>query len=147
MRCKKHRGIAQLVEYRSPKPWVVGSSPSAPAINKTDGFVPSVLFIVVVEAARNRITRLAELKVLSPSAPATKPSHMRRLFFVAGAEGARTHTHSLQSKLCKSSSPINFRSLATEIYPLPLITPIGDLFVLAEPEEARNHITQRTALS
>ena len=28
---KKYRGIAQLVEYRSPKPWVVGSSPSAPA--------------------------------------------------------------------------------------------------------------------
>ena len=25
------RGIAQLVEYWSPKPWVVGSSPSAPA--------------------------------------------------------------------------------------------------------------------
>ena len=24
-------GIAQLVEYRSPKPWVVGSNPSAPA--------------------------------------------------------------------------------------------------------------------
>ena len=27
----KYRGIAQLVEYWSPKPWVVGSSPSAPA--------------------------------------------------------------------------------------------------------------------
>ena len=26
-----HRGVAQLVEYWSPKPWVVGSSPSAPA--------------------------------------------------------------------------------------------------------------------
>ena len=25
------RGVAQLVEYWSPKPWVVGSSPSAPA--------------------------------------------------------------------------------------------------------------------
>ena len=31
----KNRGIAQLVEYRSPKPWVVGSSPSAPAKKKT----------------------------------------------------------------------------------------------------------------
>ena len=31
---QKNRGIAQLVEYRSPKPWVVGSSPSAPAIEK-----------------------------------------------------------------------------------------------------------------
>ena len=30
----KNRGIAQLVEYRSPKPWVVGSSPSAPAKKK-----------------------------------------------------------------------------------------------------------------
>ena len=26
-----HRGVAQLVEYRSPKPWVAGSSPPAPA--------------------------------------------------------------------------------------------------------------------
>ena len=30
----QNRGIAQLVEYRSPKPWVVGSSPSAPAKKK-----------------------------------------------------------------------------------------------------------------
>ncbi len=30
----EYRGIAQLVEYWSPKPWVVGSSPSAPAKNK-----------------------------------------------------------------------------------------------------------------
>ena len=31
--CEKitHRGIAQLVEYRSPKPWVAGSNPPAPA--------------------------------------------------------------------------------------------------------------------
>ena len=29
-----HRGIAQLVEYWSPKPRVVGSSPSAPAKKK-----------------------------------------------------------------------------------------------------------------
>ena len=28
---KKYRGIAQLVEYRSPKPWVAGSNPPAPA--------------------------------------------------------------------------------------------------------------------
>ena len=28
----KHRGIAQLVEQRSPKPRAVGSSPTAPAI-------------------------------------------------------------------------------------------------------------------
>ena len=27
-----HRGIAQLVEYRSPKPWVAGSNPPAPAM-------------------------------------------------------------------------------------------------------------------
>ncbi len=32
--CCKYRGIAQLVEYWSPKPWVVGSSPSAPAMKK-----------------------------------------------------------------------------------------------------------------
>ena len=29
---KRHRGIAQLVEQRSPKPRAEGSSPSAPAI-------------------------------------------------------------------------------------------------------------------
>ena len=29
-----HRGIAQLVEYRSPKPWVAGSNPPAPAKQK-----------------------------------------------------------------------------------------------------------------
>ena len=29
-----HRGIAQLVEYRSPKPWVAGSNPPAPAITE-----------------------------------------------------------------------------------------------------------------
>ena len=28
---KQYRGIAQLVEYRSPKPWVAGSNPPAPA--------------------------------------------------------------------------------------------------------------------
>ena len=28
-----YRGVAQLVEYRSPKPGVVGSSPSAPAMS------------------------------------------------------------------------------------------------------------------
>lgn len=27
-----YRGIAQLVEYRSPKPWVAGSNPPAPAM-------------------------------------------------------------------------------------------------------------------
>ena len=28
--CPLHRGIVQLVEYRSPKPQVLGSNPSAP---------------------------------------------------------------------------------------------------------------------
>ena len=31
-----HRGIAQLVEYRSPKPWVAGSNPPAPAITEAN---------------------------------------------------------------------------------------------------------------
>jgi hypothetical protein len=30
------RGVAQLVEYRSPKPVVAGSSPAAPASNVVD---------------------------------------------------------------------------------------------------------------
>ena len=43
-----HRGIAQLVEYWSPKPWVVGSSPSAPAKKKAirdSGWLFSVKFV------------------------------------------------------------------------------------------------------
>ena len=31
-KCRRDRGIAQLVERRSPKPKVVGSIPTAPAI-------------------------------------------------------------------------------------------------------------------
>ena len=38
-----HRGIAQLVEYWSPKPWVVGSSPSAPA-KKSTSFGLSIFY-------------------------------------------------------------------------------------------------------
>ena len=30
----QYRGIAQLVEYRSPKPWVAGSNPPAPDTTK-----------------------------------------------------------------------------------------------------------------
>ncbi len=33
-----YRGVAQLVEYWSPKPWVVGSSPSAPAKKQAEDF-------------------------------------------------------------------------------------------------------------
>ena len=79
MRCKKHRGIAQLVEYRSPKPWVVGSSPSAPAINKTDGFLPSVLFIVVVKEVKTRLHSLQGklCECSSPSAPAKSLGRFR----------------------------------------------------------------------
>ncbi len=41
---KRNRGIAQLVEYRSPKPWVAGSNPPAPANTKgTPIGVPFVL--------------------------------------------------------------------------------------------------------
>ena len=42
-----HRGIAQLVEYRSPKPWVAGSNPPAPAKKKAirvSGWLFSVKF-------------------------------------------------------------------------------------------------------
>ena len=46
-----HRGIAQLVEYWSPKPWVVGSSPSAPAKIKKDT-QKSVSFFVLRDLKR-----------------------------------------------------------------------------------------------
>ena len=42
---KRHRGIAQLVEYWSPKPRVVGSSPSAPA--KAKGYATAYPFALV----------------------------------------------------------------------------------------------------
>ena len=62
------RGVAQLVEYWSPKPWVVGSSPSAPAKNRSvftsvyfllagsDELSPSVLRRLenIVENSRSR---------------------------------------------------------------------------------------------
>jgi hypothetical protein len=32
----KYRGVAQLVEHRSPKPGVAGSNPVAPAIQSTN---------------------------------------------------------------------------------------------------------------
>ena len=41
-----YRGIAQLVEYWSPKPWVVGSSPSAPAMKKRFCLPTKALFLM-----------------------------------------------------------------------------------------------------
>ena len=41
-----HRGIAQLVEYRSPKPWVAGSNPPAPAKKATDSQMAIRCFFV-----------------------------------------------------------------------------------------------------
>ena len=41
-----HRGIAQLVEQRSPKPRAEGSSPSAPAKNREASIVLASLFFV-----------------------------------------------------------------------------------------------------
>ena len=43
-----HRGIAQLVEYWSPKPRVVGSNPSAPAKKERSGIGHSVPFIDMI---------------------------------------------------------------------------------------------------
>ena len=46
-----HRGIAQLVEYWSPKPWVVGSSPSAPAKKEvTFVYQKLLLFLSIAKA-------------------------------------------------------------------------------------------------
>ena len=46
-----HRGVAQLVEYWSPKPWVVGSSPSAPAKKEaTFGRQKLLLFLSIAKA-------------------------------------------------------------------------------------------------
>ena len=41
-----YRGIVQLVEYRSPKPQVVGSSPTAP-VRKPEKFIISQAFLNV----------------------------------------------------------------------------------------------------
>ena len=53
-----HRGIAQLVEYRSPKPWVAGSNPPAPAKNMDTPFGVSIFFVRV--ETRNRDPRSGE---------------------------------------------------------------------------------------
>ena len=42
--CKRFRGIAQLVEQRSPKPRAEGSNPSAPAIKV---FTTAVVFDII----------------------------------------------------------------------------------------------------
>ena len=42
---KRYRGIVQLVEYRSPKPQVVGSSPTAPGKQKSqETLIPDSFF-------------------------------------------------------------------------------------------------------
>ncbi len=45
-----HRGIAQLVEYWSPKPWVVGSSPSAPAKERGIGRISGLFLFLLLWA-------------------------------------------------------------------------------------------------
>ena len=51
MRCSKHRGIAQLVEQRSPKPRAEGSNPSAPAIKV---FTTEVVCDIVAKVEPNK---------------------------------------------------------------------------------------------
>ena len=46
----EYRGIAQLVEQRSPKPRAEGSNPSAPAIKV---FTTSVVCVIINESIRN----------------------------------------------------------------------------------------------
>ena len=41
-----HRGIAQLVEYRSPKPWVAGSNPPAPVKNALESRDSKAFFVI-----------------------------------------------------------------------------------------------------
>ena len=61
-----YRGIAQLVEQRSPKPRAEGSSPSAPAKTKRHLRV-SFYFVVKAEGLEPRISKvLALLTVNSP---------------------------------------------------------------------------------
>ena len=48
------RGVAQLVEYRSPKPWVAGSSPPAPAKKKKSTFFVGFFFLLGYNLRRTR---------------------------------------------------------------------------------------------
>ncbi len=50
--CFVNRGIAQLVEYRSPKPWVAGSNPPAPAKQKNAKPQDLVFFCFAVRILR-----------------------------------------------------------------------------------------------
>ena len=68
-----HRGIAQLVEYWSPKPWVVGSSPSAPA--KKSSFFGTRIFLSKPQAwhiiaARSAVHIISPCGAVSHHAPA-----------------------------------------------------------------------------
>ena len=49
-----HRGVAQLVEYRSPKPWVAGSSPPAPAKKIKSTFFVGFFFLLGYNFGRAR---------------------------------------------------------------------------------------------
>ncbi len=51
----RDRGIAQLVEQRSPKPRAEGSNPSAPAIKF---FTTSVVFDIIDRAANGPVVQL-----------------------------------------------------------------------------------------
>ena len=43
-----YRGIAQLVEYRSPKPWVAGSNPPAPVKNALESRDSEAFFLFIL---------------------------------------------------------------------------------------------------
>ena len=97
-----HRGIAQLVEYWSPKPWVVGSSPSAPAKTKRSP-IGDLFVLAEIEGTRKRVQAARKVPdsafgerlefrakrggVQSPSAPAKKRTKQSLRSFFIQSEG------------------------------------------------------------
>ena len=66
-----HRGIAQLVEQRSPKPRAEGSSPSAPAKKKQSPFGDCFFFV------RQNLSSARARRASSPSAAGGRCSEAR----------------------------------------------------------------------
>ena len=63
LRRKQYRGIAQLVEQRSPKPRAEGSNPSAPAIRKALKLRGFKAFLFFINSARIQICAVYSVKI------------------------------------------------------------------------------------